>query len=92
VAIIRMNALAELFVLYKFKASLEDKEHAVDERMGDLLLRLNRYKKNKELLEAKCSDALTELTVILDRFYHHEKRFSKLISEKANTYLRNALR
>jgi len=91
VAIIRMNALAELFVLYKFKASPEDKEHTVDERMGDLLLRLNRYKKNRELLEAKCSDALKELSVILDRFYHHEKTFARLVSEKANTYLRNAL-
>ncbi len=86
-AIIRMDMLAEVYAQYKFAGYEEEKKRIIDEGLRKIFLRLERYKNDPEKYQYKSSQALHELEAILERFYHQDSRFFKLIHSKAQIFI-----
>jgi hypothetical protein len=86
-AIIRMDMLAEVYSQYKFTSHEEERKAIIDEGLRKIFLRLERYKNDPEKYQYKSSQAIHELEAILERFYHQDSRFLKLIHSKAQNYI-----
>ena len=85
--LIRMDVLAEIYALYKFAAHEVEKEHIVEDGVRNILLRLRRYTEDTGKIDQKSRQAMNELETILERFYHQDKKFSKLIHSKAKAHV-----
>ena len=90
--LIRMDVLAEIYALYKFAAHEVDKEHIVEDGIRNILLRLKRYTEDTSKIDQKSRQAMTELETILERFYHQDKKFSKLIHSKAKAHVEEIMK
>ena len=86
-AIIRMDMLAEVYSLYKFAGSDEERDAVIGEGLRKIFLRLDRYTTDSEKFAKKSLQAIHELEAILERFYHQDSRFLKLIHSKAQVYI-----
>ena len=90
--LIRMDVLAEIYALYKFAAHENDKGHIVEDGIRNILLRLNRYSEDTNKIDQKSRQAMIELETILERFYHQDKKFSKLIHSKAKAHIEEIMK
>ncbi len=86
-AIIRMDMLAEVYSRYKFAGSEEERNAVIGEGLRKIFLRLDRYTTDPGKYVQKSSQAIHELEAILERFYHQDNRFLKLIHSKAQIYI-----
>jgi hypothetical protein len=85
--VIRMDALAEVYINYKFTLSFIKREKAIEDGINKILLRLNRYKRDPVIYTLKSAQAMRELENILERFYYQDRKFSKLIVFKARSFI-----
>jgi hypothetical protein len=86
-AVIRMDMLAEVYSRYKFASYDEERNAVIDEGLRKIFLRLDRYTTDPAKYLQKSTQAVHELEAILERFYHQDSRFLKLIHSKAQSYI-----
>jgi hypothetical protein len=86
--VIRMDVLAELYAEYSFSIYEQKKDAILEEGIENVLLRLQRYSRNPDKFALKSQQALKEIEAVLERFYYQDRKFSKMVHEKALTYVR----